>query len=70
MISYKFGNLNSNKSEPNLKTNFFNKLFADKCTLIQSNSAIPNFIECESIKRLKSIVFNDESILKIVRALT
>ena len=29
-------------------------------------SVIPKFIECESTSRLKSIVFNDESILKIM----
>ena len=60
-----------NKLEPDfkLKANFFNKLFADKCTLIQNNSAIPNFTECESMSRLTSLVFNYESILKIIRVL-
>ena len=43
-----------------LKANFFNKLSADKCTPMQNNSVIPNFIECESM-----IIFNDESILQI-----
>ena len=54
----------NNKWEPDfkLKANFFNKLFADKCTRIQNNSVIPNFIECGSTNRLTSIVFNDESI--------
>ena len=42
---------------------------ADKCTPIKNNSIIPNFIECESMNRLTLIVFNDESILKITRAL-
>ena len=61
----------NNKLEPDfkLKANFFNKFFADKCTPIQNNSVIPNFIECESMNRLTSIVFNDKSILKIIRAL-
>ena len=61
----------NNKLEPDfkLKANFFNKFFADKCTPIQNNSVIPNFIECESMNRLTSINFNDESILKIIRAL-
>ena len=45
-----------NKLEPDfkLKTNLFNKFFADKCTPIQNNSVTPNFIECESVKRLTS----------------
>ena len=43
--------------------------FADKCTPIQNNSVIPNFIECESMNRLTSITFNDEIILKIIRVL-
>ena len=61
----------NNKLEPDfkLKANFFNKFFADNCTLIQNNSVILNFIERESMNRLTSVVFNDESILKIVRAL-
>ena len=61
----------NNKLEPDfkLKANFFNKFFADKCTPIQNNSVIPNFIECESMNRLTSTSFNDESILKIIRAL-
>ena len=61
----------NNKLEPDfkLKANFFNKFFADKCTPIQNNSVIPNFIECELMNRLTSIVFNDESILKIIRTL-
>ena len=44
----------NNKLEPDfkLKANFFNKFFADKCTPIQNNSAIPNFSECESMSRL------------------
>ena len=54
----------NNKLEPDfkLKANFFNKFFADKCTPIQ-NSVIPNFIERESMNRLTSIVFHDESII-------
>ena len=61
----------NNKLEPDfkLKANFFNRLFADKCTPIQNNSVIPNFIECDSMNRLTSTSFNDESILKIIRAL-
>ena len=60
----------SNKLEPDfkLKANFFSKFFADKCTPIQSNNVFPNFIKCESMNRLASIVSNDESILKIIRA--
>ena len=61
----------NNNLEPdfNLKANFLNKFLADKCTPIKNNSIIPNFIECESMNRLTLIVFNDESILKITRAL-
>ena len=62
----------SNKLESDfkLKANFFNKFFADKCTPpIQNNSVIPNLSECWSMNRLASIVFNDESILKIIRTL-
>ena len=59
----------NDKSEPDfkLKANF-SKFFADKCTPIQ-NSVVPNFIERESMNRLTSIVFHDESIIKIIRAL-
>ena len=59
----------NDKSEPDfkLKAKFF-KFFADKCTPIQ-NSVVPNFIERESMNRLTSIVFHDESIIKIIRAL-
>lgn len=61
----------SNKLEPDfrLKAKYFNKIFADKYAGIQSNIVIPNFIEFESTNRISSIVFNDESILKIMRAL-
>ena len=52
-----------------LKANFLNKFFTDKWTPIQNNSVIPNFIECKSMDRLTSIVFNDKRILKIIRAL-
>ena len=52
-----------------LKANFFNKLFADKCTPIQNNSVVPYFIGCESMSWLISMVFNDESTLKIIKAL-
>ena len=60
----------NNKSELDfkLKANIFTKFFADKCTPIQNN-VILNFTEWESINRLTSIVFNDEIILKIIRAL-
>ena len=43
---------NKLKSDFKLKANFLNKFFADKCTPIQNNS----------------VIFNDESILKILRA--
>ena len=61
----------NNKLQLNFKSkaNHFNKFFADKCIPIQNNSVIPNFTECESINRLTSIVFNDENILNILRAL-
>ena len=60
----------NNKLEPDfkLKANFFKKFFADRCTPIQNN-VIPNFTQRESMNRLTSIVFNDESILKTIRAL-
>ena len=35
----------------------------------KENSVIPKFIECESMSRLKSIIFNDEIISKIIGAL-
>ena len=61
----------NDKSEPDfkLKANNFSNFFADKCIPIQNNSVIPNFLEFESMNRLTSIVFNDESILKTIRAL-
>ena len=60
---------NNLKPDFKLKANFLNKFLADKCAPIKNNSIIPNFIECESMNRLTLIVFNDESILKITRAL-
>ena len=46
----------NNKLEPDFKSkaNFFNflKFFADKCTPIQNNSVILNFIECVLMNRL------------------
>ena len=61
----------NNKLEPDfkLKANFLNNFFADNFTPIQNNSVISKFIERELINKSTSIVFNDESILKIVRAL-
>ena len=58
----------NNKLEPDfkLKANFFNKFFADKSTALQNNSVLSNFIECDSMNRVTSILFNDESILKII----
>ena len=62
----------NNKLEPDfkLKAKFLNKFFGDKYTAIQNN-IIHNFVESESqtCNRLASIAFNDESILKIIRAL-
>ena len=68
MISPLFIN-NKLEQDFKLKANFLNKFFADKWTPIQNNSVIPNFIECESMDRLTSIIFNDKRILKIIRAL-
>ena len=61
----------NDKSEPDfkLKANIFNNFFTDKCIQMQNNSVIPNFLEFELMKRLTSIVFNEESILKTIRAL-
>ena len=39
------------------------------CSNIKKNSINPKLIECESMNRLTSIVFNDQSISKIIRAL-
>ena len=61
--------INKLKPDFKLKANFFNKFFADKYTPIQNNSATPNFTDFESMSRLTSLVFNYESILKIIRVI-
>ena len=71
---YLFSPLSINhKIEPDLilkaNANFFDKFFFCKCTSIQNNSFILNFIECELISILTSIIFNDGIILKIIKAL-
>ena len=71
---YLFSPLSINhKIEPDLilkaNANFFDKFFFCKCTSIQNNSFILNFIECDLMSILTSIVFNDGIILKIIKAL-
>ena len=51
------------------KANIFNKYFAEQCTLLKSNSVLPINQTFLTQSRLTSLDFNEEEILKIIRAL-
>ena len=47
-----------------MKANIFNKFFADQCTPLKNNSSVP-----VTQSRLTSLDFNENELLKIIRAL-
>ena len=52
-----------------MKANIFNKFFAEQCTPLKNNSVLPVNQMFLTQSRLSSISFNEDEILKIVRAL-
>ena len=51
------------------KANIFNEYFAEQCTLLKNNSVLPINQTFLTQSRLTSLDFNEEEILKIIRAL-
>ena len=51
------------------KANIFNKFFVEQCTPLENSSALPVNQIFSTQSRLNSINFNEEEMLKIVRAL-
>ena len=51
------------------KANYFNMLFASKCTPLSNCSSLPSSLDLETEARLTSINFSDNDILKIIRSL-
>ena len=60
-----------NKLVTNIKTkaNIFNEYFAEQCTLLKNSSVLPINQTFLTQSRLTSLDFNEEDILKIIRAL-
>ena len=60
-----------NKLVTNIKTkaNIFNNYFAEQCTLLKNSSVLPINQTFLTQSRLTSLDFNEEDILKIIRAL-
>ena len=60
-----------NKSVTDIKTkaNIFNEYFAEQCTLLKNSSVLPINQTFLTQSRLTSLDFNEEEILKIIRAL-
>ena len=56
-------------TDTQIKANIFNKFFAEQCTPLINNSVLPVNQMFLTQSRLSSISFNEEEILKIVRAL-
>ena len=52
-----------------MKANIFNKFFAEQCTPLKNNSVLPVNQMFLTQSRLSCISFNEDEILKIVRAL-
>ena len=52
-----------------MKANIFNKLFADQCTPLKNNSSLPVNQIFLTQSRLTSLDFNEDELLKIIRAL-
>ena len=51
------------------KVNFFNKFFTEQCTPLKNSSVLPINQIILTQSRLNSIYFNEEEVLKIIRAL-
>ena len=51
------------------KAHHFNVLFTSKCTLLISNSVLPDLADYISTARLSSVNFNNVDILKIIKYL-
>ena len=51
------------------KTNIFNEYFAEQCTLLKNSSVLPINQTLLTQSRFTSLDFNEEEILKIIRAL-
>ena len=51
------------------KANIFNEYFAEQCTPLQNSSVLPINQRFLTQSRLNSLDFNEEEILKIIRAL-
>ena len=56
-------------TDTQMKANIFNKFFAEQCTPLKNNSVLPVNQMFLTQSRLSSISFNEDGILKIVRAL-
>ena len=52
-----------------MKANIFNKFFADQCTPLKNNSAVPTSQMFLTPSRLCTLNFNEEEIMKIIRNL-
>ena len=52
-----------------MKANIFNKFFADQCTLLKNNSSLPVNQIFLTQSRLTSLDFNEDELLKVIRAL-
>ena len=56
-------------TDTQMKANIFNKFFAEQCTALKNNSVLPVNQMFLTQSRLSSISFNEDEIIKIVRAL-
>ena len=56
-------------TDTQMKANIFNKFFAEQCTPLKNNNVLPVNQMFLTQSRLSSICFNEDEILKIVRAL-
>ena len=63
--------LEGDKFVTNMKTkaDIFNKFFAEQCAPLKSDSKLPSNQICLTQSRLGSLNFNEDDILKIIRAL-
>ena len=60
---------NKHVTDIKTKANFFNEYFAEQCTLLKNNSALPINQTFLTKSRLTSLDFSEEEVLKIIRAL-
>ena len=51
------------------KANHFNEIFASKCTPPNNGSTLPHSVSNTTTAELSSFQFNDQDILKVIRAL-